>query len=130
MLITNLYCFRIIDQHKVNAICTVPTAFRVIKREDPDIEFGKKYSLKSLRTIFVAGELCDYETKSWAEKIFNVPILNHWWQTETGHAIAATCIGLSHSLAPPKHTCGMPFPGYDSEFFTSPNSVQFMVYKF
>lgn len=105
--------FRIIDQHKVNAIFTVPTAFRVLKREDPEIEFGRKYSIKSLRTIFVAGEHCDYETKTWAEKIFDVPILNHWWQTETGHAITATCVGLGHSLSPPKYTCGMPFPGYD-----------------
>lgn len=106
-------CFRIISEHKVNAIFSVPTAFRVIRREDPDIEFGRKYSMKSLRTIFVAGEHCDYETKFWAEKTFNVPVLNHWWQTETGHAITATCVGLDHSLTPPKYTCGMPFPGYD-----------------
>lgn len=107
--------FRIINEHKVNAIFTVPTAFRVIRREDPEIEYGRKYSIKSLRTIFVAGEHCDYETKNWAEKIFDVPILNHWWQTETGHAIAATCVGLGHNLSPPKYTCGMPFPGYDGE---------------
>lgn len=107
--------FRVINEHKVNAIFTVPTAIRVIKREDPEIEFGRKYSIKSLRTIFVAGEHCDYETKNWAEKIFDVPILNHWWQTETGHAITATCVGLGHNLSPPKYTCGMPFPGYDGE---------------
>ncbi|XP_017781697.1 PREDICTED: acyl-CoA synthetase short-chain family member 3, mitochondrial isoform X2 [Nicrophorus vespilloides] len=105
--------FRIIDKHKVNAIFTVPTSFRVIKREDPDVEYGKGYSLKSLKRIFVAGEHCDYDTKSWVEKIFNVPVLNHWWQTETGHAITATCVGLGHSLSPPKYTAGMPFPGYD-----------------
>ncbi|XP_025834901.1 acyl-CoA synthetase short-chain family member 3, mitochondrial isoform X2 [Agrilus planipennis] len=105
--------FRIIDDHKVNAIFTVPTAFRVIKREDPNVCFGRNYSTKSLRRIFVAGEHCDYETKAWAEKVFNVPVLNHWWQTETGHAITAHCIGLGHSLSPPKYTTGMPFAGYD-----------------
>lgn len=100
----------------MNAIFTVPTAFRVIKREDPEIQFGKKYSLKSLKTIFVAGEHCDYETKTWAEKTFNVPILNHWWQTETGHSITATCIGLGQSLNPPKYTSGLPIPGYDGKY--------------
>ncbi|KAJ3640039.1 hypothetical protein Zmor_003359 [Zophobas morio] len=105
--------FRIISDYKVNAIFTVPTAFRVIHREDPENEFGRKYPVGTLRSIFVAGEHCDYETKSWAEKTFNVPVLNHWWQTETGHAITATCIGLGHNLSPPKYTTGMPFPGYD-----------------
>lgn len=105
----------IIDQHKVTALFTVPTSFRVIKREDKDIAFGRKYSTKSLKRIFVAGEHCDYETKEWTEKTFNVPVLNHWWQTETGHAITATCVGLENSLTPPKHTTGMPFPGYDGE---------------
>lgn len=105
--------FRIIEEHKVNSIFTVPTSFRVIKREDPNLHYGNKYSIKTLEKIFVAGEHCDYETKSWVEKVFGVPVLNHWWQTETGHAITATCIGLGHSLHPPKYTAGMPFPGYD-----------------
>ncbi|KRT78705.1 AMP-binding protein [Oryctes borbonicus] len=105
--------FRIIDEHKVNAIFTVPTSFRVIKREDPKISFGKSYSIKTLKKIFVAGEHCDYETKDWTENTFMVPVLNHWWQTETGHAITATCIGLGNSLRPPKHAAGMPFPGYN-----------------
>ncbi|XP_014226405.1 acyl-CoA synthetase short-chain family member 3, mitochondrial-like [Trichogramma pretiosum] len=105
--------FRIIEQHKVNALFTVPTAFRVLRRADPETLLGRKYSTKSLRTIFVAGEHCDYEAKAWAEKTFKVPILNHWWQTETGHAITATCLGLAHSTNPPKYSTGMPFPGYD-----------------
>lgn len=107
--------FRIIQNHKVTSIFTVPTSFRVIKREDPNLHFGNKYSIASLEKIFVAGEHCDYETKSWVEKIFKVPVLNHWWQTETGHAITATCVGLGHSLYPPKYTAGMPFPGYNGE---------------
>lgn len=104
---------RIIEEHKVNAIFSVPTAFRVIRRVDPDIKFGKKYNTKSLRTIFIAGEHCDLETKLWMEKTFNVPVLNHWWQTETGSAITATCVGFKQDLNPPKFTTGLPYVGYE-----------------
>lgn len=107
--------FRIIHEHKVNAIFTVPTSFRVLKREDPCVSYGRSYSIKSLKRIFVAGEHCDYETKSWTERVFKVPVLNHWWQTETGHAITATCVGLGNSLYPPKYAAGMPFPGYNGK---------------
>lgn len=119
---------RIISDYKVNAIFTVPTAFRVIHREDPEIVYGRKYSTSSLRTIFVAGEHCDYETKSWAEKTFNVPVLNHWWQTETGHAITATCVGLEHNLNPPKYTTGRPFFGYDIKIFR-PDGTEASAYE-
>jgi len=104
--------FRIIQQHKVAALFSVPTAFRVLRRVDPDIVYGRKYSLKSLRTIFIAGEHCDIETKNWIEKTFKVPVLNHWWQTETGSAITATCLGYRHNLNTPKHTTGLPYLGY------------------
>ncbi|XP_066998771.2 acyl-CoA synthetase short-chain family member 3, mitochondrial [Anabrus simplex] len=104
--------FRVIQEHQVNALFTAPTALRVIRRVDPEVKVGRKYSTKSLRTLFVAGEHCDHETKAWAGKVFEVPILNHWWQTETGHSITATCLGLEHSLNPPKYSAGMPFPGY------------------
>ncbi|XP_050533330.1 acyl-CoA synthetase short-chain family member 3, mitochondrial [Daktulosphaira vitifoliae] len=105
--------FRVIQDHKVNGLFTAPTALRVIKREDPNLEYGSKYDTKSLRNLFVAGEHCDHETLSWAGKALNVPVLNHWWQTETGHSITATCIGLGHNLKPPVFSAGMPFPGYD-----------------
>lgn len=107
--------FRIIHQHHVSAIFSVPTAFRVIRRVDPEIQFGRKYNLSSLRTIFIAGEHCDLETKFWMERVFNVPVLNHWWQTETGSAITATCVGLDQDLYPPNFTTGLPFCGYDGE---------------
>ncbi|XP_012269710.2 acyl-CoA synthetase short-chain family member 3, mitochondrial [Athalia rosae] len=107
--------FRIIEQHKVNALFTVPTAFRVLRRVDPEVSLGKKYSTKSLRTIFIAGEPCDHETKAWAENVFKIPILNHWWQTETGHAVTASCMGLGHSTNPPPYAAGMPFAGYHVE---------------
>ncbi|XP_050086402.1 acyl-CoA synthetase short-chain family member 3, mitochondrial isoform X1 [Anopheles aquasalis] len=105
--------FRIIDQHKVSAVFSVPTAFRVIRRVDPDATFGRKYSLKSLRTIFIAGEHCDLETMKWMRKTFKVPVLNQWWQTETGSAITATCVGFAQNLQTPPFTTGLPFCGYD-----------------
>ncbi|KYM77791.1 Acyl-CoA synthetase short-chain family member 3, mitochondrial [Atta colombica] len=105
--------FRLIEQHSINGIFCVPTALRVIKRADPETLLGKKYSLKSLKTIFVAGEFCDYETKAWAEKTFKVPILNHWWQSETGHPITALCLGYGHYANLPKFSTGLPIPGYE-----------------
>lgn len=71
--------------------------------------------LFSLKTIFVAGEFCDYETKIWAEKAFKVPILNNWWQTETGHPITALCLGYGDNPSLPKYSTGLPIPGYHSE---------------
>lgn len=106
--------FRIIEQHQVTQLCSVPTAFRVIRRADPEIKMGRRYSLKSLRTIFIAGEHCDQGTKQWIEKIFKVPVLNHWWQTETGSAITATCVGFGQDrFKTPPFTTGRPFMGYD-----------------
>ncbi|XP_034253372.1 acyl-CoA synthetase short-chain family member 3, mitochondrial [Thrips palmi] len=105
--------FRIIQEHQVNAMFTAPTTMRLIRRADPMVKLGRKYSTKSLKNVFVAGEHCDQETLQWAESVFKVPILNHWWQTETGHAITASCVGLNHSTKPPKYSAGMPFPGYD-----------------
>lgn len=82
---------------------------------DPHLKFGKKHNISSLRTIFIAGEHCDLETKRWMENTFRVPVLNNWWQTETGSAITATCLGLSQNLHPPNFTTGLPFVGYDSK---------------
>ncbi|XP_005178117.2 acyl-CoA synthetase short-chain family member 3, mitochondrial [Musca domestica] len=105
--------YRLIDQHKVTSLFSVPTSFRVLRRVDPDCKYGRKYSLKSLRSIFVAGEHCDLETKSWIEKTFKVPVLNNWWQTETGSAITATCLGFNQRLDTPAFTTGLPFIGYN-----------------
>lgn len=111
--------FRVIHDHQVKALFTVPTVFRVIRREDPECTYGKRYSIESLKRIFIAGEHCDYETKKWAQNMFNVPLINHWWQTETGHSITATCVQLGHNLYPPKYSAGMPFPGYDGKYHYS-----------
>ncbi|HVP13436.1 MAG TPA: propionyl-CoA synthetase [Phycisphaerae bacterium] len=86
--------WRVINQHKVNVLFTAPTAFRAIKREDPNGEYIKKYDISSLRALFLAGERCDPDTLRWAESKLGIPVIDHWWQTETGWGIAANCIGL------------------------------------
>ena len=86
--------WRVISDHKVSAMFTAPTAYRAIKREDPKGELLKKYDLSSLRTLFLAGERSDPDTIQWSEQHLNVPVVDHWWQTETGWAIAANCMGL------------------------------------
>ncbi|XP_046399765.1 acyl-CoA synthetase short-chain family member 3, mitochondrial [Ischnura elegans] len=106
--------FRVIEEHGVNALLTAPTALRVIKRVDPNAIHGKKYSTKSLKTIFVAGESLDQSTKTWAERTFKVGVVNHWWQTETGHSITATFLGLNHSPNdPPGLSTGKSCPGFN-----------------
>ncbi|KAF3425189.1 hypothetical protein E2986_07287 [Frieseomelitta varia] len=105
--------FRLIDQHRVNALFCVPTALRVIRRADPELLLETRHLLlRSLKSVFVAGEFCDYETKIWAEKAFKVPILNNWWQSETGHPITALCLGYGHSPSLPRYSTGLPIPGY------------------
>jgi propionyl-CoA synthetase len=86
--------WRVISDHKVNVLFTAPTAFRAIKREDPDGELMKDYDLSSFRYLFLAGERTDPDTLHWAEEKIGVPVIDHWWQTETGWAIAANCVGL------------------------------------
>jgi propionyl-CoA synthetase len=86
--------WRVIAEHKVAALFTAPTAFRAIKKEDPNGEFVAKYDLSHFRTLFLAGERADPDTIQWAERILRVPVLDHWWQTETGWAIAANPVGL------------------------------------
>lgn len=88
--------WRVISQHKVNVLFTAPTAFRAIKREDPNGEYINKYDLASLRALFLAGERCDPDTLRWAEAKLKVPVIDHWWQTETAWGIAANCLGIEH----------------------------------
>jgi propionyl-CoA synthetase len=104
--------WRVIAQHGVSALFTAPTAFRAIKREDPTAEYLKRYELKKFRTLFLAGERCDPDTLLWAQKHLGVPVIDHWWQTETGWPIAANCIGLELLSVKPG-SCGKPAPGYD-----------------
>jgi len=104
--------WRIIEQHGVAALFTAPTAFRAIKKEDPNGTHIARYSLKSLRTLFLAGERADPDTVKWAEDKLKVPVVDHWWQTETGWAICANPVGLG--LLPVKHgSPTVPMPGWD-----------------
>ncbi|MCR6631601.1 MAG: propionyl-CoA synthetase [Magnetospirillum sp.] len=86
--------WRVISEHKITALFTAPTAFRAIKREDPNAELLKKYDISSLKALFLAGERSDPDTIKWAQTNLKVPVVDHWWQTETGWAIAANCLGL------------------------------------
>ncbi|KAG9280488.1 acyl-CoA synthetase short-chain family member 3, mitochondrial-like [Astyanax mexicanus] len=105
--------FRVMSEHGTASVFTGPSAIRAIRQQDPQATHGKRFPLNSLRTLFVAGERCDAETLEWAKKNFRVPVLDHWWQTETGSPITASCIGLGNSLAPPVGTTGKPVPGYN-----------------
>jgi len=104
--------WRVIAEHGVVALFTAPTAFRAIKKEDPLGKFVGKYDLKKFRTLFLAGERADPDTIVWAENLLKVPVIDHWWQTETGWAIVGNPVGLGQ--LPVKH--GSPtvaMPGYD-----------------
>ncbi len=104
--------WRVIAQHKVSVLFTAPTAFRAIKRDDPDGKLIGKYDLSHFRALFLAGERSDPATLEWAERHLKVPVIDHWWQTETGWPIAANCLGIDP--LPVKH--GSPtkaVPGWD-----------------
>ena len=104
--------WRVISDHKVVALFTAPTAFRAIRKEDPQGDFIGKYDLSHFRTLFLAGERADPDTLQWAEEKLHVPVIDHWWQTETGWSIAANPMGLGQ--LPVVH--GSPtvaMPGYD-----------------
>jgi propionyl-CoA synthetase len=88
--------WRIISEHKVKCMFTAPTAYRAIKREDPKAELMRGYDLSQFKILFLAGERSDPDTIQWSEKNLGVPVIDHWWQTETGWAIAANCMGLHH----------------------------------
>jgi len=86
--------WRVIAEHKVAAMFTAPTAFRAIKKEDPNGEFIARYDLSNFRTLFLAGERTDPDTLAWAQEKLQVPVYDHWWQTETGWQICGNCIGI------------------------------------
>jgi propionyl-CoA synthetase len=104
--------WRVVSQHRVNALFTAPTAFRAIKKEDPAGALIGRYDLGSLRALFLAGERCDPDTVHWAEEKLRVPVIDHWWQTETGWPIAANCRGLT-ALPVKPGSASVPVPGYD-----------------
>ena len=104
--------WRVVEEYKVSVLFTAPTAFRAIRKEDPEGTLVKHYDLSSLRALFLAGERADPDTLRWAEAVLGVPVIDHWWQTETGWAIVGNPLGLD--ALPVKHgSPTVPMPGYD-----------------
>jgi propionyl-CoA synthetase len=104
--------WRVISEHDVAVLFTAPTAFRAIRKEDPEGSFIPNYDLSGFRALFLAGERADPDTIHWAERMLNVPVIDHWWQTETGWTIAGNPMGLG--LLPVKYgSPAVPMPGYD-----------------
>ena len=104
--------WRVISEYGVKALFTAPTAFRVIKKEDPDGELARKYDLSGMKYLFLAGERLDPETYRWAKELLGIPVIDHWWQTETGWAIAGDPMGLE-ALPTKAGSPTVPMPGYD-----------------
>ncbi|AUR03228.1 propionate-CoA ligase PrpE [Phaeobacter inhibens] len=103
--------WRVISEHKVKSFFTAPTAFRAVKREDPKGEFIKKYDLSCLKQVYLAGERADPDTITWAQEQLKVPVIDHWWQTETGWSIAANPLGIEE-LPTKLGSPAVPMPGY------------------
>jgi propionyl-CoA synthetase len=104
--------WRVIDEHDVRVFFTAPTAFRAIKREDPEGALIRARDLSRFRALFLAGERADPPTVAWAEEMLRVPVIDHWWQTETGWPIGANCLGIEK--LPVKHgSCTRAVPGWD-----------------
>jgi propionyl-CoA synthetase len=104
--------WRVIQEYQVKVMFTAPTAFRAIRKEDPQGEYLQKYDLSCLKALFLAGERCDPNTLQWAQQQLGVPVIDHWWQTETGWSICANCLGIEQLPVVP----GSParaVPGYD-----------------
>ena len=104
--------WRVISQHNVKAMFTAPTAFRAIKKEDPDAALIGKYDLSGFKTLFLAGERTDPDTLEWAEKHLGVPVIDHWWQTETAWSICANCMGIEPLPVKPG-SAALAAPGMD-----------------
>jgi propionyl-CoA synthetase len=104
--------WRVIADHGVSTLFTAPTAFRAIRQQDPEGRHIQRYDLAGFRTLFLAGERCDPETLQWAERKLGVPVIDHWWQTETGWAIAASCLGIERLPVTPGSPT-RPAPGWD-----------------
>ncbi len=104
--------WRIISEYKVNVFFTAPTAFRAIRKEDPDATALEKYDVSSLRSLFVAGERTDPATYEWLCEILGIPVIDHWWQTETGWPVACDPLGIEY-VEPKAGSVCLPVPGFD-----------------
>ncbi len=104
--------WRVIAEHDVKVLFTAPTAFRAIKKEDPQGTYLRRYDLSGFKTLFLAGERTDPDTLHWAQEKLGVPVIDHWWQTETGWAICANCLGIE-ALPVKQGSPTKPVPGWD-----------------
>jgi len=104
--------FRVIAEHGVDVFFTAPTAFRAVKKVDPEGELAAPYDVSSLRALYLAGEHTDPDTATWAGERLDVPVIDHWWQTETGWPASANPLGIEQ-LDVPMGSAGRPVPGYD-----------------
>jgi acyl-coenzyme A synthetase/AMP-(fatty) acid ligase len=110
--------WRVIEEHKVNVFFTAPTAFRAIKKEDPEGALKAKYDISCLRQLFLAGERCDVATLEWAQQLLQIPVIDHWWQTESGWPMLANPTGIE--LMPVKPgSASKPVPGFQVEILDS-----------
>jgi len=114
--------WRVVSEYNVKALFAAPTAFRAIKKQDSNAELAKQYNLDSLQTIFVAGERLDPPTYHWLNETFQCPIIDHWWQTETGWAIAANMVGVERLPTKPGSSC-VPTPGFNVEILDDEGNV-------
>ena len=114
--------WKIISDYKVKSLFTAPTAFRAIKKEDPEGKFFSKYDLSSFESLFLAGERADPDTIKWAETLLKVPVIDHWWQTETSWAISSNCTGIEMQKTKYGSACKA-VPGYDVKILKSDHSV-------
>jgi propionyl-CoA synthetase len=113
--------WRVISEHKVKTMFTAPTAFRAIKREDPNGELISKYDMSGFKALFLAGERLDPDTLKWARTKLGVPVIDHWWQTETGWAICANCLGL-HEFPVKEGSPTKPAPGWNLQVVDPDNN--------
>ncbi len=114
--------WKIISEYKVKSLFTAPTAFRAIKKEDPEGKFFKKYDLSSFKSLFLAGERADPDTIKWAENLLKVPVIDHWWQTETSWAISSNCTGIEMMKTKYGSACKA-VPGYDVKIIKSDSKI-------
>lgn len=114
--------WRVAEEHKVKVLFAAPTAFRAIKKTDPNGEFISKYDLSALETIFMAGERLDPPTLEWTETHTHKPVVDHWWQTETGWAISGNPLGLEKFATKPGSSC-MPLPGFNVEILDADGRI-------
>jgi len=110
--------WRVIEEHKVSTMFTAPTAIRAIRKEDPNGDLIKKYDLSHFRAQFLAGERCDADTLEWTAKQLGVPVIDHWWQTESGWPMLGQCLSYGNMPVKPG-SANFPVPGYNVQIITA-----------